>query len=229
MEPVLAIGFWAALFIGSHLLISSAKIRPRLVRISSAQLYRGVYSVVALATFVPLVVVFANHRHAGPILWYLRGEPPIRWLAWLMMLIALIVLIAGFANPNPGSIGAQSSNAVTGVLKITRHPSFVALSLFGFAHMLMNGWLGDLIFFGTFPVLGIVGALHQDHRKLRELGESYREFVAQTSIIPGIALLQGRQRWTSADNSWTAVGAGAAATLLLLVFHPRLFGGNPLG
>jgi len=28
------------------------------------------------------------------------------------------------------------------VLKLTRHPSFVAISLFGFALILMNGWAG---------------------------------------------------------------------------------------
>jgi uncharacterized membrane protein len=229
MDPAYLIGLWAALFIVTHLAISSAKIRPWLVSRLGEQPYRGVYSLVALATFIPLVMVFGYHRHAGPMLWNLRGITPIRWLSWLLMLVALILLTAGLINPNPGAIGAPSAKAPSGILKITRHPTFVAIALFGVAHLLMNGWAGDVLFFGTFPVLGIVGGFHQDRRKLRELGDTYRRLMAQTSFLPGTALLQGRQRWSSADTPLTAIGIGAAATILILVFHPRLFGGSPLG
>jgi uncharacterized membrane protein len=229
MDPVFAIGFWAALFIGTHLVISSATIRPWLAGRLGEQPYRGVYSLVALATFIPLVIVFSNHKHAGLMFWNLREVTPIRWLSWLLMLVALILLAAGLINPNPGALGAPPAKAPSGILKITRHPTFVAIALFGFAHMLMNGWAGDVLFFGTFPVLAIIGGFHQDNRKLRDLGETYRELIARTSFFPGTALLQGRQRWSSADTPLTAIGIGAAATILILVFHPRLFGGSPLG
>jgi uncharacterized membrane protein len=229
MDPAFAIGFWAVLFIGSHLVISSAKIRPWLVGRLGEQSYRGLYSLVALATFIPLLIVFGNHKHAGPMLWNLRDIAPIRWLSWLLMLAALILLVAGLVNPNPGAIGAPSAKAPSGILKVTRHPTFVAIALFGFAHLLMNGWSGDVLFFGTFPVLGIAGGFHQDRRKLRDLGDAYRELMARTSFFPGTALLQGRQQWSSADTPLTAIGIGAAATILILVFHPRLFGGAPLG
>ena len=43
----------------------------------------------------------------------------------------------------------------------------------------MNGWSGDVIFF-TIPALGIIGGLHQDRRKIREIGDRYREFVVKT-------------------------------------------------
>jgi uncharacterized membrane protein len=101
--------------------------------------------------------------------------------------------------------------------------------LFGLAHMLMNGWAGDVIFFGMFPALGILGGMHQDARKIRELGESYREFLAKTSLVPFAALLSGRIRWTSNDMPWAAIGAGAVLTIAILALHPTIFGGNPLG
>jgi uncharacterized membrane protein len=46
---------------------------------------------------------------------------------------------------------------VGGIQKVTRHPSFIAFAIFGFAHMLMNGWAGDILFFGSFPALSILG------------------------------------------------------------------------
>lgn len=229
MNPVVAIGLWAVLFVGTHLLISSGVIRPRLVDRLGEQAFRGVYSLVALATFIPLMAVFGYHKHSGPVLWYLRTTSPIRWLAWLMMLAAIICLIAGLLNPSPAIIGANRSGRAAGILKVTRHPSFIGFALFGLAHMLMNGWAGDLLFFGCFPTLGIMGGLHQDRRKLRELGEPYRRFVAGTSFFPGVALFDGRQRWRRDDMPWLAIGIGVGATVILVVVHPTIFGGAPLG
>jgi len=220
---------WAILFVATHILISSARVRPAMVGMMGEEGYRGVYSLAAFATFIPLVLTFARHKHTGLMLWNLRGVLPVRWLAWLMMLAALIFLVSGFVTPNPGAIGARSAGDVTGILKVTRHPSFVALTLFGLAHMLMNGWAGDLWFFGSFPALGILGGYHQDRRKIGELGERYHELVAATSFFPGAALWSGRQQWTSADMPWAAIGIGSAATILVIMLHPTLFGGSPLG
>jgi len=80
-----------------------------------------------------------------------------------------------------------------------------------------------------FPALGIIGGMHQDQRKIRDLGDSYREFVAKTSFMPFAALLSGRARWTRDDMPWAAIGAGAMLTAAIVALHPTIFGGNPLG
>jgi uncharacterized membrane protein len=231
MDPVESILLWAALFIGSHVVISSSAVRPRLIAAIGEQPYRGLYSIVSFATLIPLIIVFAHHKHAGPMLWYLRAVAPLRWLVWLAMLAAFVLLVSGLVTPSPAAIGAPAGSVAAphGLLKVTRHPSFVAFALFGFAHMLMNGWVGDLIFFGTFPALGIIGGKHQDGRKLQDLGESYRMFMAETSFFPGIALVSGRQRWTAADVPWVGIIAGVALTVVTVIVHPWLFGGQPLG
>ncbi len=229
MQADVIIGTWAALFIASHLILSSARVRPGLVKRLGQSGFRGLYSIVAFGTLGPLIFEFARHKHAGAMLWYLRGDAPLRWLAWLTMLVALIFFVGGFATPNPGTIGAPPAEEARGILKITRHPSFVGFILFGAAHILMNGWTGDVLFFGAFCVLGVIGGMHQDRRKLREMGEPYRRFVARTSFIPGAALLDGRQSWSRADMPWTAIAAGAALAIAIAIFHPALFGGHPLG
>src|ERR1700719_16500 len=145
------------------------------------------------------------------------------------MLTALILFVGSFINPNQAGMAPGGSTEPRGILKITRHPSFVAFSLFGIAHILMNGWAGDVIFFGMFPVLGIIGGVHQDQRKIRELGEIYRAFIAKTSFMPFAALVSGRVRWTSADTPWAAIGAGAVLTVAIVALHPMMFGGSPLG
>jgi uncharacterized membrane protein len=230
MDATVWIALWAGLFLGSHLLISSSAVRGRLIAAIGEQPYRGIYSLVAFATLGPLIYEFGHNKHAGPLLWYLRAVAPIRWLAWLLMLAALILLVGSFINPNPGAIGPSAGGSEPrGLLKVTRHPSFVAFSLFGIAHILMNGWAGDVIFFGMFPALGIIGGMHQDQRKLRELGDRYREFVAKTSFVPLAALIGGRARWTGDDMPWAAICTGVVLTVALVALHPTFFGGNPLG
>ncbi|HTT75467.1 MAG TPA: NnrU family protein [Candidatus Binataceae bacterium] len=228
MNPVFAIALWGTLFIATHLILSSSRVRPRLVAILGAQPFRGVYSLVAIGTLVMLIITFAHHKHAGPMLWYLRDIGAVRALTFILMLAALIFLAGAFVTPNPGGIGAPHEARVRGMLKITRHPSFVAFILFGLAHMLMNGWLGDLFFFGTFVVLGGAGGIHQDGRKLRELGEPYRRLVAETSFVPGVAIIEGRQRLGAVDIPWAGIGIGLALMIVLVVLHPYLFGGHPL-
>jgi uncharacterized membrane protein len=231
MKPVIEIAMWSSLFVGIHLLISSQGVRPRLIEAIGAQAYRGVYSLAAIATLTAMIIVFAHHKHAGAMLWYLRDSEPARLLTWLMMFAALIILVAGVIKPAPSSMVAPADNSAggtKGVLKLTRHPAFVGFSLFGFAHMLMNGWAGDLIFFGAFPALGILGGISQDRRKLLEVGENYRRLVKSTSFFPGAALISRRQRWTAADTPWTAIGIGLAMGVVLVLFHPYLFGGSPI-
>jgi uncharacterized membrane protein len=146
------------------------------------------------------------------------------------MLVAFILFVGSFINPNPGGMGPSSgASEPRGILKITRHAAFVSFSLFGIAHMLMNGSAGDVIFFGTFPALGIIGGMHQDQRKLRDLGDRYREFVARTSFVPFAALVGGRVRWSREDTPWRAIVIGVVLTIVLVALHPRIFGGHPLG
>ena len=233
MDPVLAITLWAVLFLGSHLVISSRAVRPRLIALVGERAFPGIYSIVAFATFVPLVLAFAYHKHSGAMLWNLRDVAVVRWLVWLLMLLALIVFIASFITPNPGSMGAQAgdknASVARGVLKISRHPGFVAFSTFGLAHILMNGFVGDVVFFGTFPALSIIGGIHQDARKEAQLGASYRSLVERTSFVPGLALVQGRQHWTKADVPWIAIVIGILLTAVIVWLHPMIFGGNPMG
>jgi uncharacterized membrane protein len=233
MDPVFAIALWAGLFFGSHLVISSRAVRPRLIAAVGDRAYSGIYSLVAFATFVPLILAFAYHKHSGAMLWNLRDVPPLRWLVWVLMLFAFIIFIASFMTPNPGSMGAQGeatkASTARGVLKISRHPGFIGFSIFGIAHILMNGFIGDVIFFGSFPALSIIGGMHQDARKKVQLGAPYQSLVESTSIFPGLALIQGRQHWTSVDMPWMAIAIGVALTAIILWLHPMIFGGNPIG
>ena len=229
MGPVAQITLWTGLFVGMHLLLSSGPIRARLIALLGIQPFRGVYSIVAIGTFIPMLLAFGHNKHAGMMLWNLRDDPVARGMTWLLMFAALILVTGGLINPNPGAIGAPTRNRPSGILKVTRHPSFTAFVCFGLGHLLMNGSTGDVLFFGGFAVLGVAGGIHQDRRKLQEIGAPYREFLAATSFFPGAALISRRAEWSRTDVPWTAIAVGVVAGIVLVIFHPYMFGGSPLG
>ena len=73
------VGLWL-LFAATHMGLSSLRVRPRLVAALGPGPFAGLYSLLALAIFIPLVWVYLNDRHAGPLLWALPIGPLLRWL-----------------------------------------------------------------------------------------------------------------------------------------------------
>ena len=226
MDAAAAIaGFWIA-FAGSHVWLSSASLRPRLVARLGPGGFQGAYSLIALATFVPLVWIYAEHKHAGPLLWTTLGPASVaRPVNHVLMALAVIFFVASLlpASTAPSAMQARGPATVHGVVRITRHPMLAAFGIFGVAHLLVNGSLGDCCFFGGFPLFTWIGGRHQDSRKLREV-PGYDRIVAETSILPFAAILAGCQRLVVGELPLAALALGLVLTVVLRVFHHSLFG-----
>jgi uncharacterized membrane protein len=179
-------------FAGSHLLLSHLPVRDRLVARLGAQPFQGLYSLIALAFFVPLVWVYFDHLHEGPWLWVLPHGGALTRLVELGMALAFVLILAGLLRPSPASLGAGPT-APTGAFRIARHPMFMGIGLFGALHLLLNASATDVAFFAGFPIFALVGCAHQDQRKLAKHTPGYAEFVAATPFVPftGGATLRG--------------------------------------
>jgi uncharacterized membrane protein len=216
---------WVA-FAGSHLALSSARLRPVLVERLGLGPFLGVYSAVALGLFVPLVAIYFRHPHAGPVLWLTVGPPALaRALNHVLMAVALALLVAALlpGSAAPSSMGPRGPAVARGVLRITRHPLFASLAVFGLAHLLVNGALAGVVFFGGFPLYAWIGARHQDRRLARERPE-YARLVRDTSFVPFAAIVAGRQRLAPGELPWGAIGGGLVLTVVLRHWHASLFG-----
>ena len=84
MTPALLIAaLWLA-FAGSHMALSSQRWRPRIVAsLGDERRFQGLYSLIALAIFVPLVTIYFRHEHEGPYVGTLAGVPGLRWLMFI--------------------------------------------------------------------------------------------------------------------------------------------------
>jgi uncharacterized membrane protein len=218
MTGWLAVAVWGLLFSGSHLVLSSAPVRAPLVRRLGERGFTGLYSLIALATFIPWVRVWWSARGSGPWLWAVGDLPGVRELALVLAFFGTIFVFLGLLQPSPTGMlpGAPTPHGAT---RITRHALFSGFALWGIAHCLVNGSAPDVLFFGGIALFSLVGAMHQDARKRG----TQAGFQAQTSLVPFAAIVAGRQRLALGELSWLAVGLGAAAAVALYLSHDALF------
>jgi uncharacterized membrane protein len=219
VAPTIA-ALWA-LFLTTHVSLSSQRLRPILVKTLGEGGFLGAYSLLALAIFIPLVWIYGTNKHAGAFLWY---GSPIEWMrpiVYVAMALAFVLVIGGNLNPSPASL-APGGGLIRGVLRITRHPLFMGFGLFGLLHLCVARVNeAELAFFGGLPVVALIGCWHQDRRKLATDGESFRKFYERTSFLPF-----GRGDFRGLIDPPLALGIGIAATVLLRIFHPAIFGGG---
>ncbi len=214
------VALWIA-FAATHMGLASVSLRPRLVSRLGERGYQGVYSLVALATFVPMVSLYFRNQHLGPHLWYLGHLPAVRWLAYLAMAVALVLMVGGLIQPSPAGI-APGRPEPRGVLRITRHPLFMGAGLFGLVHLLVaNLNAAELAFFAGFPIFAVIGCRHQDLRKLASGDPAFVRFHAETAFLP---FTRGDLLRALAESA-PAIVVGLGLTLLLRWFHAGWFGG----
>ena len=220
MSPVIAIVVLWLGFAGSHLFLSSLPIRERIIARIGEPNFRGLYSVVAFAFFIPLVWVYFAHKHAGPVLWSAPATPAVHWVVYAGMALAFVLLTASFVQPSPANVVPGDPNP-RGVLRLTRHPLLMGILVFGLVHLLPNGGAADVAYFGGFVLFPIVGAWHQDRRKLATVPE-FRAFYERTAFFPftGRDTLRGLRELPP-----MVVAAALAIAVTVRYFHGSLFGG----
>ena len=219
--PVVRIAGWWLAFALTHMTLSSARLRPKLAGWLGEGPFAGLYSLVALGCFIPLVRTYFMNKHAGPWLWTLAMGPLLQWTVYIAMGVALVLVMGGLATPSPASVGASNREA-TGVFLITRHPVFMGLGLFGLIHLVPNGSAADLAFFGGFAAFSVIGARHQDNRKIVDGPSGYLAFCEQTPFLP---FTGGRSIEGLRGMSRGVILLGVSTTLLLRHFHAVWFGG----
>src|SRR5438093_520104 len=79
MSPAMRIILLWLGFTGSHLTLSSLPVRRGLVARIGENAFRGLYSLVAFAFFIPLVWTYFALKHARSWLWTVPPRRAIRW------------------------------------------------------------------------------------------------------------------------------------------------------
>ena len=220
----------ALVFLGIHFVVSGTRIRDAIVSITGERAYLGLFSAASIVTIVWLVVAY-NAAAAGPdnhILYDLgRG---VRDSAIVLVALAFLLGVQGLLISNPTAVGQGGAGAkaqVHGVLRITRHPFLWGATIWAAVHLLANGDIASVIFFGTFFVLSLFGTYSIDAKRKRKLGPGWEEFSSQTSNLPFAAILSGRNVLSWKEVFGWPFFPAASAFLIVLFAHSRIFGASP--
>jgi len=211
-------------FCGSHILLSSTRMRGSLRDQLGERGFLAVYSLTSLVIFAWFVAAYS----AAPTiaLW-----PRQRWTALVpvsVMPLATILLVAGYSTRNPTAVGmerlARVDDPAPGILSVTRHPVMWAIGLWAVSHLIANGDLSSVLFFGSLACLSLGGTVLIDHKKQLALGSNWSRLAQVTSNLPVAALLAGRTKLRWRDLGILRVAAGLLLYAVLYLAHPIITG-----
>jgi len=146
------------IFLGTHSLnIFAPAWRDRQIEQRGTLPFKIVYALISLGGLWLAIVGYGEMRTTAVPLW----NPPVglKHLAALLMLPSFILLVAAY-------VPANHLKARLG------HPMLMAVKIWAFAHLLVNGRLGDIIFFGAFLAWAVVLYIRLK-KKDRALGTVY--------------------------------------------------------
>jgi len=219
---ILAVALASLAFVGGHFLMSHP-LRGALVRLLGEKVFPGVYSLLVLIAFAWLV-----HAHATAPYVAIWGDPA--WAQHLLPLImvpSVLLVVLGLTGRNP-TLGPQGAGALAdaghGATAITRHPMLWGFALWAIGHMLANGDQATVILTGAILILSLGGAVAIDAKKRAALGAPYEAFMARTSFVPLVALLQGRARLNWAEIGLWRIVLTVVVYIGLVLLHPYVIG-----
>jgi len=189
-----------------------------------ARLYRVLFAFVSIPLATLLIIYFFNHRYDGLVLWQVQDISGVKETVWILSFISFIFLYP--ATFNLLEIAAVAKPEVhlyeTGIIRISRHPQMVGQVIWCIAHTL---WLGT-----TFTIITSFGLIvhhlfavwHGDRRLTKRYGEAFTKVKERTSVIPFLAIIDGRQKLEIKEFIRPAYVGVTGFILLFWWLHPWL-------
>lgn len=214
-------------FLLVHLGISGTPLRAVLQGKLGEQGYLGVYSLLSAVTLGIMIYGYGKVPHTD-FIWY--PHPNAYLVTKVLLFVSLLTIVMGTLTKNPTAVMNEKAldEDISGLLKITRHPVQWGILMFAAGHMIANGDVASLIFFGTLVSLSFFGMLSMDQRRRAEADPRWATFMANTSMVPFAAMFAGRLRFTLADVNWVGLIAGTGLYLAVYWLHDMVSGGVSL-
>lgn len=217
----------AVAFAAMHLLIAGTRVRDALVARLGEKRFVGLFSLASAVVLAWLIWAYGGAHQPTP-----TALADLRWLAATLVFVAFALIVLGLATPGPTVVGGDKlmnrEDPARGIHRITRHPFLWGVALWAVVHLAFNLEAANLLFFGTFALVAVVGTFSIDAKRARRYGEAWRRYASLTSNIPFVAIAQNRNRFVLAELGWGKLGAVVVAYAAFVALHARFFGMPPL-
>ena len=212
----------AAIWIGVHVGLAGTGLRGLLVARMGEKGFMGLFSALSVLSIAALVIAY----NAAPYVPLWTAPRALRWALVVVMWVAFALFVASVSGPNPTAVGASErvSGPVRGVFRITRHPMLWAFTLWALVHIAANGTLAAVLFFGAFAVTSLVGMPSIDAKLAARNPAKWAPLAAGTSIVPGAAILAGRNQLKLAEIGSLVPLLATIVWLVVLILHPYVIG-----
>jgi uncharacterized membrane protein len=204
-----------------------AALRSKAEEIIGARFYRVIFALVSLTLATIMLIYFFNHRYDGVLLWDVQGVRGIKAIVSILSVISFIFLYP--ATFNLLEVAAIQKPQVhlyeTGIIRISRHPQMIGQVIWCLAHTL---WIGSS--FMVVTSLGLIlhhlfGVWHGDRRLEKRYGEAFLEIKNRTSVIPFLAIFQGKQHLQLQEFIRPAYLGVVIAVVAFRLLHPVAIAG----
>jgi uncharacterized membrane protein len=142
--------------------------------------WRGLYSLISIASFVLIIWGFGIARREPVVLY--TPSPDARYITAVLMLPVFPLLLAAYL---PGRIQ-----------RALRHPLLIATALWGLAHLIATGTLADVLLFGAFLIWAVADRISFRWRTARPISTAppgkYNDVIA---VVAGLALYAVFVHW----------------------------------
>jgi uncharacterized membrane protein len=187
-----------------------------------ARLYRVIFALVSIPLAVVLLIYFFNHRYDGAQLWNVQGVTGVSEFVLILSAISFLFLYP--ATFNLTEVAALKKPEVhlfeTGIIRICRHPQMIGQCLWGIAHALWLGTSFTLVTAIALVVYHLFAVWHGDQRLFKRYGDAFLAVKERTSVIPFVAIAQGRQQLVLKEFVRPAYIGVAITIVLFRWLHP---------
>ena len=172
-----------------------AALRNRAEQLIGARLWRLCFVSFSLPSAIILIGYFLAHRYDGVRLWNLQGNTYIYYLVWVLTAISFIFLYPATYNllEIPSLQKPKIRIYSTGIMRVTRHPQAIGQIIWCIAHSLWIGTSFTLVTSFGLICHHLFAIWHGDKRLEFKFGDEFHRFKKNTSIIPFLAIIDGRQ------------------------------------
>jgi uncharacterized membrane protein len=216
----------AAAFLGIHLLVSGTGLRDIITARIGEKLYVPLFALASLAAIVWLCIAYnsASASKANTVLFV--SQDLVKSLGVVAVAAAFALIVPGVLRGNPTSAGQEAAR-IDGILRVTRHPFLMGVTLWSAFHLAAMGTLAATIFFATFLILAVFGTHTIDRKAERRKPSAWPAVAAQTSVIPFAAISERRNRFLAPEVIDWRMSVAAVVFGLFLYFHQTLFSAAP--